>query len=103
MPRITFLPSGVIASCADGETVFSVSRRHLDDTQIPTSCIGSGTCGLCRVKIVAGEEFLNPQQAAELKHLGNMYFLTKIRLSCQTEVGGGDVTVEVVQRPGDKR
>jgi uncharacterized 2Fe-2S/4Fe-4S cluster protein (DUF4445 family) len=33
--------------------------------------------------------------ADERRHLGNVYFLTKIRLSCQARVSQGDVTVEI--------
>jgi 2Fe-2S ferredoxin len=57
--------------------------------------VGKATCGLCRVKIVAGEEFLSPFNALERKHLGNVYFITKERLSCQARVTGGDIVVEV--------
>ena len=33
---------------------------------------------------------------SERKHLGNVYFITKVRLSCQAKViADGDVTVEV--------
>lgn len=102
MPRITFMPSGVVADCSKGETIFSVGRRHHEQTQIPTSCVGSGTCGLCRVKVLAGEEHLSDYTEVEAKHLGNMYYLTKVRLSCQTRVGGGDVVVEV-SRPSPRQ
>jgi ferredoxin len=46
------------------------------------------------VKIVAGEEALTPLNAAERKHLGNVYFITKQRLSCQARVCG-DVVVQI--------
>jgi hypothetical protein len=36
--------------------------------------------------------------AAERKHLGNVYFINKLRLSCQAEIGDGDVTVELPNR-----
>jgi ferredoxin len=56
--------------------------------------VGKATCGLCRVKILAGEAALSPFNAAEKKHLGNVYFITKTRLSCQSRVSG-DVVVEL--------
>jgi hypothetical protein len=46
-------------------------------------CAGKATCGLCRVKIVGGAALLSPFNADERKHLGNVYFITKQRLSCQ--------------------
>jgi ferredoxin len=79
--------------CADGESVFEVARRH--GVPIATACVGKATCGLCRVKVLAGEEHLSPFNAGERKHLGNVYFITKERLSCQARVSGGDVVVEV--------
>jgi 2Fe-2S ferredoxin len=92
MPTVTFLPMGLRASCAEGETVFAVGRRS--GVPIATSCVGKGTCGLCRVKIVAGEEHLPSFGGVDRKHLGNVYFLTKVRLACQAVVTG-DVVVEV--------
>ena len=56
---------------------------------------GKATCGLCRVKILAGEDALSPFNAAERKHLGNVYFITKTRLSCQAKV--------IRRRRGDRR
>jgi ferredoxin len=65
---------------------------------IETACVGKGNCGLCRVRIVAGEEALNPYTDEELKHLGNVYYLTKVRLSCRVVPLGGDVVVELAPR-----
>lgn len=93
MPTITFEPMNVRADCAEGESVFAVAQRS--HVLISTSCNAKATCGLCRVKVVAGEENLTPFCANEQKHLGNVYFITKERLSCQARVTGGDVTVMV--------
>jgi ferredoxin len=91
VPRITILPFERTIDCDDGESVFDAARRA--GILIPTACVGKATCGLCRVKIVAGAEHLPPLNREELKHLGNTYFITKLRLSCQATVSGGDVTV----------
>jgi uncharacterized 2Fe-2S/4Fe-4S cluster protein (DUF4445 family) len=93
MPTITFEPSHLSVACADGESVFEVARRH--GVPVATACVGKATCGLCRVKVLAGEAHLSAFNAAERKHLGNVYFITKERLSCQARVSGGDVTVSV--------
>ena len=89
---MTFLPAGVKIECADGESVFEVGRRA--GIAITTACVGKASCGLCRVKIVGGEANLTPLNAAERKHLGNVYFITKLRLSCQARVCG-DVVVQL--------
>ena len=81
MPRITLEPSGLHFDCAPGQTLFEAARAA--GVSVPTACAGKATCGLCRVKVVAGEESLPPPNAAEVRHLGNTYFLTKLRLSCQ--------------------
>ena len=96
MPKITFLPQGVTVECADGESVFEVGQRH--GIPINTSCVGQANCGLCRVKIIEGAEFLPPFNEDEKKHLGNVYHATRVRLSCQSRVTGGDVTVEVPEK-----
>jgi uncharacterized 2Fe-2S/4Fe-4S cluster protein (DUF4445 family) len=92
LASVTFQPSGLRVECADGESVFEVGRRAGVD--ISTACVGKATCGLCRVKVLAGEGWLSPLNAAEKKHLGNVYFITKVRLACQSRVSG-DVTVEL--------
>jgi uncharacterized 2Fe-2S/4Fe-4S cluster protein (DUF4445 family) len=90
---VTFLPGGARVDCAEGESVFEVARRA--NVAVTTACIGKATCGLCRVKVIAGEQFLSAFSAAERKHLGNVYFINKLRLSCQARVGAGDVVVEI--------
>ena len=95
MARVTFLPSGVVAPASAGESLFEIGRRN--GVPIPTSCVGKASCGLCRVAIVAGEEYLTPMGPLERRHLGNVYFITKQRLSCQTRLAAADaeVTIEV--------
>jgi uncharacterized 2Fe-2S/4Fe-4S cluster protein (DUF4445 family) len=93
LPSVTFLPAGTRVACAAGESVFEVARRA--GIEITTACVGKATCGLCRVKIVGGAEHLSALNNAERKHLGNVYFINKLRLSCQARVGDGDVTVEL--------
>ena len=92
MARVTFLPSQMHVELAPGESIFAGARR--DQVLISTACAGKGTCGLCRVKVVSGEEHLGPVTPVEKRHLGNTYFLTKLRLSCQL-VPTGDVAVEL--------
>jgi 2Fe-2S ferredoxin len=101
MPSIRFLPADVAVDCSEGETVFEVGWRA--EIDIETACVGGGSCGLCRVRIVSGEEHLGPFSEIEQKHLGNVYFLNKVRLSCQTVVNGGDVVVELAPKKKTKR
>jgi ferredoxin len=96
MPKVTIVaetPHEV--DVPDGSTLFAAGAKV--SAGIDTSCVGKGTCGLCRVKIVAGAEHLNPFTDEEKKHLGNVYHITKVRLACRCKVSG-DVTIEVVRR-----
>lgn len=92
MASITYLPSGVRLACDEGDTVFGVARNA--GIPITTACGAKATCGLCRVKVISGEAHLSPINDIEKKHLGNVYFITKLRLSCQAQVTG-DVVVEI--------
>ena len=78
-----------------GESLFDAGARVR--AGIDTACVGKGTCGLCRVKIVEGAEHLNPFTDDERRHLGNLYHLTKVRLACRCRPTG-DVAIEVVRR-----
>lgn len=94
MPAVTFMPGTRRIEAAAGESIFAVARRA--EVPVATACVGKATCGLCRVKILAGETHLTAFNPDERKHLGNVYFITKVRLSCQARLtGDGDVTVEV--------
>ena len=96
MARVTFQPSGLVADGVGGESLFEIGRRNR--VPISTSCAGKASCGLCRVVILEGERFLTPMGPLERRHLGNVYFITKQRLSCQarlTEDPDASVTIEV--------
>ena len=96
MPTVTFMPGEIAEIYRDGERLFDIGRRV--GVEIETACVGKGTCGLCRVRVVAGEEFLSSYNENEQKHMGNVYFLTKVRLSCQAIATGGDITVELAPK-----
>jgi ferredoxin len=97
MPTVTIVrdDGALVSACAEGDTLFDAGGRV--GAGIETSCVGKGTCGLCRVKIVAGAEHLTPYTDEERKHLGNVYHLTKVRLACRSRVSG-DVTIQVVRK-----
>lgn len=100
MPRVTFLPDGPTVDAEDGESLFAIARAA--GVAVNTACVGQGTCGLCRMRVVEGEAALSPYSDVEERHLGNVYHLTRVRLSCQARVSG-DVSVEMVVRRRKKR
>ena len=81
MPIATFQPFGTRVAVNPDESLYEAGRRA--GVPIPTACNGKGTCGLCRVKILTGAEALPPLTVEEKKHLGNTYFISRLRLSCR--------------------
>ena len=96
MPRVTFRELARSVEIAEGDSLFDAGAKV--GAMIETACVGKGTCGLCRVKVLEGEAFLTPYTDEELKHLGNVYHLTRVRLSCRAQVRGGDVVVDLAPR-----
>ena len=81
--------------CAIGESIYEVAWRA--QAALSSACGAKATCGLCRVKIIRGDELLTPLGEPDKRHLGNVYFLTRTRLGCQARLTGeGDVIVEPV-------
>ncbi len=110
MASITFLhvdesgqPATKTISCQAGESLFEKGWKL--GVGIASACVGKGTCGLCRIKVISGEDELSPYNAAEEKHVGNLYYLTKLRLSCQCTVLGeaSEVVVQVVPKKTRKK
>jgi ferredoxin len=108
MAKLRFLPSNICVEARPGQTVFELGWKQ--ETAIQSACVGKGTCGLCRVTIRSGEDQLSPYNKVEDKHLGNLYHLTKIRLSCQCviapEDGDGEpeeIVVEIRPKKTKKR
>ena len=112
MPRVTIMPAAgmpaagmpaasapegapLVVECTPGATLFEAGAQVT--AGIDTACVGKGTCGLCRVKILAGAEHLSPYTDEERKHLGNVYHLTRVRLACRAKLAG-DVTMQVVRK-----
>jgi uncharacterized 2Fe-2S/4Fe-4S cluster protein (DUF4445 family) len=70
--------------------------------RVRSACAGLGACGLCRVRIDAGEG--GAPTTAELLHLGEEAVAARTRLACQvTPRGDLDVTVLEPARPSSWR
>ena len=61
---------------------------------VKSTCGGKASCCECIVKVVEGGENLVPAEFKEKSLLGNVFHLTKERLSCQTFLNG-DISVDV--------
>ena len=86
MPRITFQPSNVTIEVEAGVNIRDAAIKA--GVQIASTCGGVASCGLCKVKIMSGAENICAMTPDEVSKLGNVFFITKERLSCQTTVSG---------------
>jgi ferredoxin len=98
LPRVTIQGDGepIAIDVPAGSSLFEAGAKVA--AGIDTACVGKGTCGLCRVKIVGGAEHLTPFSDEERKHLGNVYHITRVRLACRSRLVGGDVAIQIVRR-----
>lgn len=90
--KCTLWPSGEVLELNGEETLLSQMKKA--GKNIKSSCGGCATCGDCVVVIKSGELNLSPQPFEELRLLGNVFHITKERLSCQTRLTG-DVTIDI--------
>ena len=80
-------------SCQEGQNLYQLLSKT--SVGVRSSCGGVGACGDCVVKILNGESNLSDFNITEKHYLGNVYHLTKERLSCQVIVNGDcEVSVE---------
>jgi ferredoxin len=96
VPKITFQPADVTIEVNPGTTVFGAAA--MAGVAIPSQCGGKCACALCRVTVLSGEDLISPMGWEEEGHMGNVFYLTRERLSCQLRVFG-DVVVQIAEEP----
>lgn len=84
--QLTLWPSGKILEVDDKKPLLEQIKASGQD--IKSGCGGTGSCADCVVKILTGDEFLSEPTQAESRLLGNVYHITKERLSCQLHIHG---------------
>lgn len=90
--KLTLWPSGKIIQVDAGTSMLEAMKSQGE--YVKSSCGGHATCGDCVVKVMSGESNLTPPPFEEIRLLGNVFHITKERLSCQTKLMG-DVSVDV--------
>ncbi len=90
--KCTLWPSGEVIDVDGERSLFEQLKKS--GKKIKSSCGGCATCGDCVIIIKSGELNMNPQPFEETRLLGNVFHITKERLSCQTKVTG-DVTIDI--------
>lgn len=100
---IRFIPedpqkSPVTAEAEAGEKLTQVAYRA--GVLIQQTCGGKAACTDCKIVVKEGiSEGFEPAVGAELRQLGNVYFITHERLACQSIVkGNAAVFIPVVDR-----
>ncbi len=90
--KLTLFPSNDSYE-VNSEEVLLVQLKKLG-INLKSGCAGHASCGDCVVKIKGGEFNLCPPTFGELKLLGNVFHITKERLTCQTKIIG-DVVIDI--------
>jgi uncharacterized 2Fe-2S/4Fe-4S cluster protein (DUF4445 family) len=91
--KLTIVPTGEIYPIAGNANLLDVIRRQAISLESP--CIGKGTCGKCKVQIIAGQ--VNSPTVEEVAHLSEQELEQGIRLSCRVEVLG-DLEVRLLEK-----
>ncbi len=82
MPNVIFQIEGgseVSIACQSGDNLLELARRA--NVAIDAPCSGNGSCGKCRVKLIAGEVETFPS-----RHISDEEFTAGWRLSCNCKV-----------------
>ncbi len=78
---------------AEGPSLLEVFQEN--QIYIKSSCGGHASCSECIVKVLSGKENLNELTTGEKKLLGNVFHITKERLSCQAKILDGSVKIDL--------
>ena len=89
-------PSKCIQTSAGGTLLGTLAANKIF---IPSACGGKGTCGVCKVKVLAGGGALLP---TETSHVGRGEAREHVRLSCQVKVKQ-DLSIEIPPEVFDVR
>jgi ferredoxin len=90
--KCTLWPSGEVLELNGEDTLLNQLKKA--GKKIKSSCGGCATCSDCMVVVKSGDLNLTPQTFEELRLLGNVFHITKERLSCQAKLIG-DVTIDI--------
>jgi 2Fe-2S ferredoxin len=94
MPKVKFLPSGVICDVTAGESILDIALAN--GVPIQHACGGFCACTTCHCEVIEGDANLEAPDSDEVERLEVLDDRTPhSRLGCQSKVRG-DVTVRVV-------
>ncbi len=92
MHKLTLRHSGEIIELNEETSILQALRDQ--NIYIKSSCGANGSCSDCIVKVALGEDNVTEPTFDEMQLLGNVFHITKERLSCQTKITG-DITIDL--------
>lgn len=93
MKRVKLVPQGKYIEVSEKKNLLQALRDQ--KIYVKSSCGGVASCSDCIIKIISGDESLSEVTFEEKKLLGNVFHITKERLSCQTYVQGEGVIIDL--------
>lgn len=90
--KVTLNPSGKVVEVEENKPLLESLVKA--GVYIKSSCGGVGNCSDCMVKVTEGKDYLNSLSFEETQLLGNVFHITKERLSCQVKISG-DITLDI--------
>jgi ferredoxin len=91
---ITLLPTGNVIKAKPGESILQAAKRQ--GVIIKSSCGGVASCRSCLVRVIEGEKHMNPIGFDESQLIGNVFHITRERLSCQLNCQG-PMTIDITE------
>ncbi|MGQ9613200.1 2Fe-2S iron-sulfur cluster-binding protein [Chloroflexus sp.] len=83
---VTVIVNDVEMTARPGERILDIARRN--SAHIGFVCDGNGFCQTCKVRVLAGSEFLSPPNDREKNWLSDARLQEGWRLGCQVSVRG---------------
>lgn len=74
----------------------------MNKVPIQTVCGGKANCGMCRIKVLEGNQYITPMKSPEKRRLGEELIKQGWRLSCQNHIIK-DIVVEIPSMEEDLR
>ena len=96
MPKVTFLPEGIVIEVPKGTTLLEAGLRA--KARLGHACGGKCACSTCHVYVREGGDSLSESKDNEQDVLDKAFDVRpSSRLGCQTRIGDDDVVVEVTR------
>lgn len=89
--KVMLKPSGQELEIDEDKSILEALKEK--GVYIKSSCGGVASCTDCRIKVLSGEDSLTTPPFEEVQLLGNVFHITKERLSCQTKICGDEIVV----------